>query len=1597
MSIFRLDPRSFPFLTKFLPQVRDPVAIKAVKIGFYVLGTAPMLAMTGVALAADGIFNAVKTHINSGDTKMVKAGKTAAGALSGRYLINASQAFYKGFQQGLANGRPTLEISLDSDSPVGNWVQQGVQTFVNESLASDSPVQSLLLDSSPAPSFHSVTPSIQSTVTSLLEETSSQTGASCLPTAPDILEQTVADGFTSVFENTSNQNGATCLSTAADFFQQTAADTVSHLLDDPSLAHGNGTCPLPTTTDFVRQTVTNGFSSLLADPSRQNANGTSCLSTATNFVRQTVTDGVSSLFNHPTLQNEPGTVCPNPYLSTPPAPFQDTPPLFDSTPYQNGNGTFCPTTLVQTGISTLFDSPSAQNANGTSCTAPLTNFVQESISTLFASPAVQNADGTSCPAPDSFIQSGISTLLNTTSAQNTNGGFCAAPEISTPFDNPFQNLSGNTCPNPFSVVGDAVQQLASSEESSGMNGYLPWVVTAATVGAFGLALYVGARRQPPKVEEAEDEEEVVHQVKPAPLPQTPALQAPAPAFVFDPQTVFDVIPFLYRLKKEERFRVHCGGTDHEVTGEYLESAFQLISQVASAHQKGTEFPNLLLKRQNQPDLAIVAEELDVLCKQMIGILSNRQAETFTPASNGVPEDELKETDTEFVHSDGRRVLKRQAGASSRKRKPRPAKMETPKAAPLFVEPDPISIGWDDDFDWGQEIMSALSPTEMSSPNAPTVIQATAQSLLEVFTTWFVDSKAPEKAQKYVLGLNSSLKTLKESGYDPYVWLKAALKEKLGQSPEQLFQQQKKDWINSGSMLGSFIQVFLKSPNPGFYLSAFFALRALKSADDYPNVRLQYGDFLRHLRNALSSTEYLTQKGELQRELVELMEGFCYSKYTATYLFNYWEAFLEKLGCDIEEDGLTYEKLGQLLDENNEKLHDTDPELRKPTAMLRLEQLAGTVGASFDSGGTWNIPKVRSEQVVTNGKNTWTITRLAHGTPTIEGNIIQKGISAIKGQNNASISPEFLGFLRALKEKKQRIFYSNLQQITGLEGDRSRAIYDIQRDPEFAGTFFSMSVPMDGHYFEQLIKNVQTQPQFKKNLIGLFFDEQNKIVRHSSAQLPLDLIHRIDADPRLGIIVADELRRIFDGVHENYFFNEAIKTPEQRQDFIMQFYSEITDYFISMDYLLQDKMLKDPANAALEDHELIKFVVESCKDNMDRGGAKNGIAESRYNLVSAKTEKEAQEERRNTYTATLGGGYAIKFKEVIQKRLTYYSSLMRRVYSRVEKTPGQIDKIRRGQPAYFTVQSHKSIRDKDTAPVSAVPTLETALTRKDCVEAIRGTPVASAPLNNFNTEMSLPYKKAGGIPDLKKLFDQLKRDLPRLEVWVDGQLYKEPTPLFEALLKIKPDQLNTDLPRAKWAMFNFLCKLQQGSAKDIFTFATEKLTPQYADLKVLQKKTSAIQEAFMELRTRCTGADGKTYLQKFIQSLPFGSEGEKALLPDHEWEQVQADQLDAQDPVMAQFSNLCQTPAGRTEVLEMLYRAAEKRHLPLAPGEIFLETYKPVNQPEIYQTRIFANSLNQSISVQQDLDLVDSQGQQYLRILGSVEADKDSATVSYKIL
>lgn len=227
---------------------------------------------------------------------------------------------------------------------------------------------------------------------------------------------------------------------------------------------------------------------------------------------------------------------------------------------------------------------------------------------------------------------------------------------------------------------------------------------------------------------------------------------------------------------------------------------------------------------------------------------------------------------------------------------------------------------------------------------------------------------------------------------------------------------------------------------------------------------------------------------------------------------------------------------------------------------------GTKGSrvlEFDPNMQGNPPYRKFDvQVKTASGGMRTVGNLRIGTPT-------------KG---TEITPEFKGYLRALKARGQRHTYINFQQRdSGNKGEnvRSAALEALGRDPEFADTLNVFTFDKNTSFYKQTkgFAGVKTAIEFKETFL-------DRILGGKKTGFSVPDAIREKPNTR------DELRKIFDGIHENFFEGRENLTEAERKDFIELAYTMMIDHFVTT------------TNA--------NFYNNSCKDCIDRGGGANAL-------------------------------------------------------------------------------------------------------------------------------------------------------------------------------------------------------------------------------------------------------------------------------------------------------------------------------------------------------------------------------------------------------
>ncbi len=650
-----------------------------------------------------------------------------------------------------------------------------------------------------------------------------------------------------------------------------------------------------------------------------------------------------------------------------------------------------------------------------------------------------------------------------------------------------------------------------------------------------------------------------------------------------------------------------------------------------------------------------------------------------------------------------------------------SKQSSPPSSPLLSSSRSRRLSESHDgFQLVEHSVDSFTPAQRIAPSTLETISSNLASIL-------FDPGNPEKGKKYHYALHAAQETLnRHRDLDTVLEMLAEAATAENLDPVAHYR---------GAV---------KLRNPNFPVDAFCAISALTNFEGYPSIRSQYAHHLIHLRDALSNPA----KEQFPRAK-QILEDLCHTKYTGVYMYPHLENFVLKALSAPQSSLyhlpiLTLENLATSIGQANERLITVPPAFRKRLIAKEFEKFQGTVGLGFDPTATANTPWVHSKVSFSHEQNeAREIAILRHGTPTIDpsffgllgreaANMVGKipGLSGVAEvirdySSRAEVIPEYKGFLNSGK----RVLYVNHQEsddqeIHG-EADRSRAIQALEQTYP---NFHYLALPMDGHLWE---KNNLTPAQFKHDVLTALKERREGFALPAAYQ-------EIDAE------------ELWEKVQALYFNNQEPNSLQEKQDFLMIFYS----------YLKTSLMIR--LN--------VSYMNASCKDDKDRGNASK-LVDQMIRAVQTNTETDPTVLGEIFFSAL--APFIIKNEAIIPKRL----NLALNVFNRIANlTPEQRERIRSD-----LVEGYKIVRQeipKEKANWSSV-----VKNPKDFLALIRQMQTDEeediVPVPQFQELIASTYHQ-DSYWNLERLKTQIMRDLPRTDIRVNGQRMTEFDPLVASL-------------------------------------------------------------------------------------------------------------------------------------------------------------------------------------------------------------------------
>ena len=169
----------------------------------------------------------------------------------------------------------------------------------------------------------------------------------------------------------------------------------------------------------------------------------------------------------------------------------------------------------------------------------------------------------------------------------------------------------------------------------------------------------------------------------------------------------------------------------------------------------------------------------------------------------------------------------------------------------------------------------------------------------------------------------------------------------------------------------------------------------------------------------------------------------------------------------------------------------------------------------------------------------------------------------------SINPEFLSYLRVLKQQGKKHLYINLMQRTRHEGAQSRALEALASNPLYSDVLITLTLDKNSDFYwqEKQFSKFSDANIFKQSFVKqLFYLPDDESMFYWPKHINADL--------------KSSFTKIIDTVHAQFFENKIVLSNQERQAFIEICYVKFIEQFCK--YYQPD------------------YVNVSCKFSMDRG-------------------------------------------------------------------------------------------------------------------------------------------------------------------------------------------------------------------------------------------------------------------------------------------------------------------------------------------------------------------------------------------------------------
>lgn len=300
---------------------------------------------------------------------------------------------------------------------------------------------------------------------------------------------------------------------------------------------------------------------------------------------------------------------------------------------------------------------------------------------------------------------------------------------------------------------------------------------------------------------------------------------------------------------------------------------------------------------------------------------------------------------------------------------------------------------------------------------------------------------------------------------------------------------------------------------------------LSSSLNTPNKKnkLRHSHFLRLLRSLLSHFESAKKKNELEGKLYLFLLELCFTKFCRMHFFDYGHKLINEM-MSHRDQGLTE----NFLIESNH-IHHLSPKVFLERDLRKFNETVCKV--VFDPH-KYNHPFLLYKLSLYQEGNLKIIKMIRMGSPTSE-----------RVLKRPQVIEEFKGYLAKLSLTGKNHLYINKQKTWDIEGRRSDALIDLEKNVE---NFYLICLPSDGsfYYQDEEYKDCLRASEFKQDFFDLLTGKKKRGYYH----LPKAFLKDES--------FLKSLQGILDDVHISLYNGAQILTQKERRYFIEHVYTQL---------------------------------------------------------------------------------------------------------------------------------------------------------------------------------------------------------------------------------------------------------------------------------------------------------------------------------------------------------------------------------------------------------------------------------------------------------